>query len=241
MRPAPTAALAISRACASRRWPRFRPTSSRPSTTPRSPSSKRSGWTCCCPRRAAAAQGRRCRGRGRGQRVRMARELVLDAVDLARPASPARPQPCPRRQLGGDLIAFSHVSSAPNCSDLDRGRRPGSQEDFRNFLKLIQQLNMMHLIGGYPVEPVDVHPNLRHLECIRDFVDADRQGLPRLFAGLGPDPRRDRDGPHRPRHRPRAAAEREPSLFTVINSSSPLRSIRRWPPASSRCRPRARS
>ena len=39
----------------------------------------------------------------------------------------------------------------PNCSDLAGERRPGSQNDFRNFMRLIQTLNIVQIIGGYPV------------------------------------------------------------------------------------------
>ncbi len=71
--------------------------------------------------------------------------------------------------FGGDNIVFAQVASAPNCSDLDRGRRPGSQEDFRNLVKLAQMHNIISATGGYPVEPIDIHPSIRHLECIRDL------------------------------------------------------------------------
>jgi trimethylamine---corrinoid protein Co-methyltransferase len=36
-------------------------------------------------------------------------------------------------RLGGDAMVFGNVSSPPNCSDADGGRRPGSLADFRNF------------------------------------------------------------------------------------------------------------
>lgn len=158
-----------------------------------------------------------------GQRVRMPRGLVMQAVATC-PATihlHAR-NPAHDVRLGGDLIAFSHVSSPPNCSDLDRGRRPGSQTDFRDFLKLVQQLETMHLIGGYPVEPVDVHPNIRHLECIRDFITLTDKAFHAYSLGWG----RIRDGIELARIGrgiDRARLEREPSLLTVINSSSPLR------------------
>ena len=34
--------------------------------------------------------------------------------------------------FGGNNICFSQMASAPNCSDLDGGRRPGNQADYRN-------------------------------------------------------------------------------------------------------------
>ena len=72
--------------------------------------------------------------------------------------------------MGENNIAFAMMASAPNCSDTDTGRRTGNQEDFRNFLKLAQMHNVLHITGGYPVEPVDIHPSVRHLDCIHDYI-----------------------------------------------------------------------
>ena len=69
-------------------------------------------------------------------------------------------------------------------------------------MRLIQTLNIVQIIGGYPVEPVDLHPNTRHPDCLRDFVTMTEQAVPRLLAGLGPDPdgiEIARIGRHRPR------------------------------------------
>ena len=65
-------------------------------------------------------------------------------------------------------MLFVNVSSPPNAMDLDRGRRPGNREDFRDFMRLTQYFNCIHLAGGYPVEPVDIHASIRHLDCIHD-------------------------------------------------------------------------
>ena len=66
-------------------------------------------------------------------------------------------------------------------------------------------------------------PRLRHLECLRDIDHADRQAVPRLFAGQGAHPRRHRDAPASRAASTREQLEREPSLFTIINTNSPLR------------------
>ena len=94
-------------------------------------------------------------------------------------------------------------------------------------MKLTQYFNCIHVAGGYPVEPVDIHaigppPRLPLREA-----DADRQGgarlQPRPRAGRG----RDRDGAHRQRPRRRPSSRAQPRLFTNINSSSPLKHD--WP------------
>lgn len=158
-----------------------------------------------------------------GQRVRMDRGLVLEAVAKApeRFRLHAR-NPAHDLEIGGDLVCFGQVSSAPNCSDLDRGRRPGSQADFRDLVRLTQSLNVMHFIGGYPVEPVDLHPDIRHLECLRDFVTLTDKPFHAYSLGW----KRIRDGieiARIGRGISREQLEAEPSLMTVINTSSPLR------------------
>jgi trimethylamine--corrinoid protein Co-methyltransferase len=119
-------------------------------------------------------------------------------------------------------VIFAQVASAPNCSDADRGRRPGSHADFRDLVRLAQCFDAIHMTGGYPVEPVDLHASIRHLDCLADFVTLTDKAFHAYSLGADAQPRRARDRPHRPRHRPRAL-EREPSLITIINSSSPLR------------------
>jgi len=160
---------------------------------------------------------------GEGTRVRFPRDLIMGAMAKA-PATFTLHARNPEHDLhvGGDWMMFAQISSPPNCSDLDRGRRPGTQEDFRNFVKLTQTLNILHLFGGYPVEPVDIHPDIRHLECLRDFVVmADKPfhayslGWKRIHDGIEI-ARIGRGIDH-------AQLEREPSLITVINTSSPLR------------------
>ena len=114
------------------------------------------------------------------------------------------------------------MASAPNCSDLDNGRRPGNQVDFRNFLKLAQMHNILNTTGGYPVEPIDIHPSVRHLECIRDLgVLTDK-----VFHIYSLGKERNVDGIEiariAPRHLPEQLLE-EPSVYTIINTNSPLK------------------
>ncbi|MGI9465379.1 MAG: trimethylamine methyltransferase family protein, partial [Aestuariivirgaceae bacterium] len=49
--------------------------------------------------------------------------------------------------IGGDHVAFAPVGGPPNCSDMDRGRRPGTFEDAKNFIRLSQYFNTIHLAG----------------------------------------------------------------------------------------------
>lgn len=125
-------------------------------------------------------------------------------------------------ELGTDRIYFAGVGSAPHASDMDSGRRAGNLKDYRNFLKLTQQLNIVHFNGGYPVEPVDVHASIRHLECLRDFVLL----TDKVFHAYSLGRQRNLDAIEIVKIARQVDDEqlsREPSLFTVINSNSPLR------------------
>ena len=73
-------------------------------------------------------------------------------------------------EIGGNKMTWVLVASTPNATDLDQGRRTGNFEDFRNLLKLGQSLNVIHMIAGYPVEPIDLPPRTRHLDCVTDNV-----------------------------------------------------------------------
>lgn len=100
-----------------------------------------------------------------GDRVRvepgMLRELLKTAprefVQHAR--NPARSV-----KIGGDGVVFSPAYGSPFVMDLDRGRRYGTIEDFRNFVKLAYATPWLHHSGGTICEPVDVPVNKRHLD-----------------------------------------------------------------------------
>ncbi len=155
--------------------------------------------------------------------VRMDRDFVMEQVGKApstfdiTPRNPARVV-----RIGGDRMLFGNVGSPPNCSDLDRGRRPGNRESYQDFMKLTQYFNCMHMMVGYPVEPVDIHPSVRHLDCIHDALllcdktmhayslgkerIEDAMEMVRIAAGLTHE-----------------EFDASPRMFTNINSTSPLK------------------
>jgi trimethylamine--corrinoid protein Co-methyltransferase len=89
------------------------------------------------------------------------------------------------------------------------------------FLKLTQYFNCIHFAGGYPVEPMDIHPSVRHLDCLHDklmltdkVVHAyslgkerveDVMEMVRIAGGLSHE-----------------EFEATPRMYTNINSTSPL-------------------
>jgi len=87
---------------------------------------------------------------------------------------------------------------------------------------LTQHFNIIHFNAGYPVEPVDIHASVRHLDCLADCVTLTDKPFHAYSLGR----QRNIDGLEIARIGRGISAsqlEEEPSLFTVINSSSPLR------------------
>jgi trimethylamine---corrinoid protein Co-methyltransferase len=124
--------------------------------------------------------------------------------------------------IGGSFAAFASVASAPNSFDRDGGRRPGNHRDYQNFIRLGQTFDSIHLWGGYPVEPVDIHASIRHLDAISDLLTLSDKPVHAYSLGR----ERNLDAIEMVRIARGADSEtldREPSLFTIINSSSPLR------------------
>jgi trimethylamine--corrinoid protein Co-methyltransferase len=69
-------------------------------------------------------------------------------------------------QIGGMATVFAPNYGSPFVRDLDNGRRYGTLEDFRNFVKLAYLSPHLHHSGGTVCEPVDVPVNKRHLDMV---------------------------------------------------------------------------
>ncbi|MEM1352253.1 MAG: trimethylamine methyltransferase family protein [Pseudomonadota bacterium] len=105
-----------------------------------------------------------------GENVRMGREMVMEYVAMAPSEFTLTPRN-PERTItvGGRNLLFGNVSSPPNYWDMALGTKvPGTREMCRDLLKLTQYFNCIHFAGGYPVEPVDVHASVRHLDVLYD-------------------------------------------------------------------------
>ncbi len=105
-----------------------------------------------------------------GTNVKMGRDWVMEMIAKApaqfdiTPRNPAR-----KITLGGGHILFGNVSSPPNYYDLEIGKKvTGNRKQCADLLRLTQYFNCIHFAGGYPVEPVDVHPSVRHLDVVFD-------------------------------------------------------------------------
>lgn len=68
--------------------------------------------------------------------------------------------------LGGDNVVLMPGYGSPFVSDLSRGRRYATLEDFRNIVKLAYRAPTLHHSGGTVVEPTDIPVNKRHLDMM---------------------------------------------------------------------------
>ncbi|MBX3576400.1 MAG: trimethylamine methyltransferase family protein [Rhizobiaceae bacterium] len=80
-------------------------------------------------------------------------------------------------EIGGKSVVFSPAYGSPFVMDLDKGRRYGTIEDFRNFVKLAQSSPWLHHSGGTICEPVDVPVNKRHLDMVYSHVKYSDRGF----------------------------------------------------------------
>jgi trimethylamine--corrinoid protein Co-methyltransferase len=85
--------------------------------------------------------------------------------------------------VGGNVVNFGPVGGAPHITDLERGRRYGDIEAFRDILKVTQALGVLHWQGGVVVEPVDLPVAIRHLEMYRAHVEL--SDIPWCARGVG--------------------------------------------------------
>jgi len=158
-----------------------------------------------------------------GTNVRMGRDFVMEMLAKAPSAFTITPRN-PERTLtiGGRNMVFGNVSSPPNVWDMAAGKRPGTRQTCADLIRLSQYFNCIHFIGGYPVEPVDIHASVRHLDVLYDKLTLsdkvahayslgrerveDVMEMVRIAGGLSD-----------------AEFEATPRMYTNINSTSPLK------------------
>ena len=156
-----------------------------------------------------------------GERVRFPRGMCRQIVQATAPrqfTQHAR-NPANSVQIGGPHIVFAPNYGSPFVRDLDTGRRYGTLEDFRNFVKLAYLSPHLHHSGGTVCEPVDVPVNKRHF----DMVYSHMRYSDKPFMGSVTHPDRARDtvemarilfGPE--------FVEGNAVVLSLINANSPL-------------------
>ena len=157
------------------------------------------------------------------QRVRFDPVLVEDAVRQA----PSHFTLQARNRAydvgcGNGEIIFAATGGPAFAHDTDRGKRPGNFADMCDYIKLVQQLGVIHQEGGCPVEPTDLPADTRHLDfyqaaitltdktwqcwALGEYRVEDAVNMAGIAYGLT-----------------RAEMKVMPVTLTIINSNSPLR------------------
>ena len=105
-------------------------------------------------------------------RVRFPRGMCRQIVQATAPRQFTQYARNPERnvEIGGMHTVFAPNYGSPFVRDLDNGRRYGTIEDFRNFVKLAYASPYLHHSGGTVCEPVDVPVNKRHLDMVYSHI-----------------------------------------------------------------------
>jgi trimethylamine--corrinoid protein Co-methyltransferase len=159
-----------------------------------------------------------------GTNVKMGRDWVMEMVRQAPDSFTLTPRNAARKiTIGDGHMVFGNVSSPPNYYDLELGKKvPGTRAQNKDLLRLTQHFNCIHFAGGYPVEPVDIHASVRHLDVLFDKLTLtdkvmhayslgkerveDVMEMVKIAGGLDED-----------------AFQATPHMYTNINSTSPLK------------------
>ncbi len=101
--------------------------------------------------------------------VWIGRDMVEAALRSAPPSIQCRAG-VPHRDVTLELgsLVFQPGAGCPHATDLRRGRRPGTEADFRELITLTQAFDVLHMLPPL-VEPQDVPTHLRHYA----FLDAE--------------------------------------------------------------------
>ncbi|HET9410914.1 MAG TPA: trimethylamine methyltransferase family protein [Candidatus Dormibacteraeota bacterium] len=156
------------------------------------------------------------------ERVRFDRAFVLEQVAKA-PATFELQARNPKRTviLGGDNMVTAPVYGPPFITDLERGRRGATIEDFNNFDKMAQAVDQIHCAGGTTVEPEDLPLGSRHLDMVYSHLRWTDK--PFMGAVISAESARDTVEMASIVFGGREHIERTPAIISLINVNSPLR------------------
>ena len=154
--------------------------------------------------------------------VRFDRDLVKEKLALAPSEFGLRARnPDHNLHVGGEHIIFASVGGPAFCSDLDKGRRPGTYAEMCDYLRLVQSLNIVHQEGGGPFEAMDLPGETRHLDLyLAQFRLTDKNCQSYALGG-----QRSLDSIEMAciaLETDRAGLLKEPALLGIINTNSPM-------------------
>jgi len=162
-----------------------------------------------------------------GARVDEANEMVYIGRDMIEAALETAPRSIECRAGARDRdivmelgnLVFQAGAGAPNATDLERGRRPGSGRDYIEYLKLTHHFDVFQMISPQ-VEPQDIPTHLRHYfttEAQMTLTDK----FPFIFARGTPQVMDCFEMIHDFRGLSDDAFQANPHCYTIINTNSP--------------------
>src|SRR5437879_7737391 len=123
--------------------------------------------------------------------------------------------------IGGNHMVNAPVYGPPFITDLDRGRRGATIEDFSNFDKMSQATPQIHCAGGTIVEPEDLPLGTRHLDMVYSHIRW--TDMPFMGSVISEEGARDSIEMASILFGGRASIEKTPALLALVNVNSPLR------------------
>ncbi len=123
--------------------------------------------------------------------------------------------------VGANHIIFASVGGPAFCSDLDKGRRPGTYAELCDYMRVIQSLNIIHQEGGGAFEAMDLPAQTRHLDLyLAQYRLTDKNCQSYALGG-----ERSRDSIEMAciaLQLDRDALLEKPALLGIINTNSPM-------------------
>ncbi len=126
-----------------------------------------------------------------GERVRFPKGMCRSIIRKSAPSEFTQHARNPERNviIGGNRTVLAPAYGSPFVRDIDKGRRYGTIEDFRNFVKLTYMAPGLHHSGGTVCEPVDLPVNKRHFDMVYSHI----KYSDKPFMGSVTDPSRAQD------------------------------------------------
>ena len=107
-----------------------------------------------------------------GERVRFPKGMLRNIITKTAPSLITQHARNPDKtvRIGEGHTVLAPAYGSPFIRNLDEGRRYGTIEDFRNFVKLAYMSPGLHHSGGTVCEPVDLPVNKRHLDMVYSHI-----------------------------------------------------------------------
>ncbi len=162
-----------------------------------------------------------------GARVDESAEMVFIGRDIVEAALATAPRSIMARAAVRDRdlllelgsLTFQSGAGAPHATDLERGRRPGSGRDFREFVQIVQHYDVLHMVPPV-VEPQDIATNLRHYFTMETQLTLSDK-LPFIFSRGTPQVEESFEMLRDFRGLTESEFLTDPHCYTIINTNSP--------------------